>query len=114
MATNTGFLNNLTGKFGSIKNSLADALFGTANVQSTGGGQYPAGIQNYLDSLENQPYMKDLLNQPKETGLTLDQYKTGIAQGLNFGVPEIADAQKELKGFKLEYSGNDRRIYVMV
>jgi hypothetical protein len=60
-------------------------------------GQYPAGIQNYLDSLEQQPYMQKLLNQPKQTGLSLDQYKEGIAQGLNFGVPEIADAQKELK-----------------
>lgn len=91
------FLNNLTGKLQNAGSSLANALFGSANISSTGGGQYPAGIQNYLDSLENQPYMQGLLNQPKQTGLSLDQYKEGIAQGLNFGVPEIADAQDALK-----------------
>lgn len=91
------FLNNLTGKLQNAGSSLANALFGSANISSTGGGQYPAGIQNYLDSLENQPYMQGLLNQPKQTGLSLDQYKQGIAQGLNFGVPEIADAQDALK-----------------
>jgi len=95
MAVN--FLNNFKTKAGNFGSSLADALFGSTQTISTGGDKYPSGIQNYLDSLENQPYMQSLLNQPKETGLSLDQYKEGIAQGLNFGVPEIADAQKELK-----------------
>ena len=91
------FYNNLTNKLGNAGNALANALLGSASIQSTGGGQYPAGIQSYLDSLENQPYMQELLNEPKQTGLSLNQYKEGIAQGLNFGVPEIAQAQQELK-----------------
>ena len=80
-----------------LYNKLANALFGSANIQSGAGGKYPDSVQNYLDSLENQPYMQTLLNQPKQTGLSLDQYKEGIAQGLNFGVPEIAEAQRALK-----------------
>ena len=93
-----GFWNNLTGKIGNAGGALANALLGSVNtVPIQQQGQYPDGIQNYLDSLDKQPYMQKLLNQPKQTGLTLDQYKEGIAQGLNFGVPEIADAQDALK-----------------
>lgn len=85
-----------------ILQKLSDALLGTAqtvplNNNNTEQNQYPAAIQNYMDSLENKPFMQNLLNQPKETGLTLDQYKQGFAQGLNFGVPELAEAQKVLK-----------------
>ena len=83
----TAFFNNLTGKASNLGNNISNALFGSTNTTVMPQGQYPAGIQNYLDSLENQPYMQSLLNQPKQTGLTLDQYKQGIAQGLNFGVP---------------------------
>ena len=93
-----GFWNNLTGKIGNAGGALANALLGSVNttpIQQQ--SQYPDGIQNYLDSLDKQPYMQKLLNQPKQTGLTLDQYKEGIAQGLNFGIPEIADAQDALK-----------------
>lgn len=94
----TGFWNNLTGKLGNAGGVLANALLGSANTTvNQPQGQYPDGIQNYLDSLENQPYYQKLLNQPKETRLTPEQYKEGIAQGLNFGVPEIADAQDALK-----------------
>lgn len=57
---------------------------------------YGENIDNYLNTLGEQSYMKPLLNQPKETGLTLDQYKEGIANGLNYGIPEIAKAQKDL------------------
>lgn len=93
----TSLFNNLTGKFKNAGSSLANALFGSANTTVMPQGQYPTGIQNYLDSLEEKDYFKNLLNKPKQTGLSIDQYKEGIAQGLNFGVPEIADAQKELK-----------------
>lgn len=93
-----GFWNNLTGKIGNAGGVLANALLGSANTTvNQPQGQYPDGIQNYLDSLENQPYYQKLLNQPQETRLTPEQYKEGIAQGLNFGVPEIADAQDALK-----------------
>ena len=90
----TGFYNNLKSKAGNLGSSLAKALFGSTEIvplqDEEETSKYPAGIQNYLDSLENQPYMQKLLSQPKETRLTPDQYKEGIAQGLNYGVPEIA------------------------
>lgn len=94
-----GFFNKLSNGLSNMGGSLAGALAGGGNsiAPMQQQGQYPAGLQNYLDSLENQPYMKQLLNQPKQTGLSLDQYKEGIAQGLNFGIPEIADAQQALK-----------------
>lgn len=86
--------------FNNVGNKLSNALLGSTQItpyNSTGTQQYPDDLQKYLDSLENQPYMQNLLNQPKQTGLSLDQYKQGIAQGLNFGVPEIAEAQNNLK-----------------
>ena len=94
-----GLWNNLGNKFSNAGSALANALFGTQNITPMQQNQtkYPEAIQNYLDDMENQPYMQKLLNQPKQTGLTLDQYKEGFAQGLNFGVPEIADAQEALK-----------------
>ena len=94
-----GLWNNLGNKFTNAGSALANALFGTQNITPIQQNQtkYPEGLQNYLDSLDQKPYMQKLLNQPKETGLTLDQIKEGIAQGLNFGVPEIADAQEALK-----------------
>ena len=93
-----GIWNNLGNKFGNMGGALANALLGSASTTvNQPQGQYPDAIQNYLDDMENQPYMQNLLNQPKQTGLSLDQYKEGFAQGLNFGVPEIADAQDALK-----------------
>ena len=96
MATNV--LNGLLGGISNVGGKLANALLGTANTTNLQQQEkYPAGLQNYLDSLENQPYMKDFLNQPKETRPSLEQIKEGVAQGLNFGIPEIADAQDALK-----------------
>lgn len=57
---------------------------------------YGQQIDDYLKTLGEQSYMQPLLNQPKETALTLDQYKQGVAQGLNYGVPEIAKMQDQL------------------
>lgn len=82
----------------SLAQKLGSALFGVQPITTMQQNeQYPSGIQNFLDSLDKQPYMQGLLNQPKQTGLSLNQIKEGVAQGLNFGVPELADAQKELK-----------------
>ena len=67
---------------------------------------YGENIDNYLNTLGEQSYMKPLLNQPKETGLTLDQYKEGVANGLNYGIPEIAKAQKEL-GINIPKTGEE-------
>ena len=80
------------------KDKFINALFGTP-VQVEGVApsvSYGEDIDNYLNTLETQPYMQGLLNQPKQTGLTLDQYKQGIANGLDYGIPEIAEAQKQL------------------
>ena len=75
-------------------NSLLGVPVQTQSVSPSVG--YGENIDNYLNTLGKQSYMKPLLNQPKETGLTLDQYKEGIANGLNYGIPEIAKAQKYL------------------
>lgn len=80
------------------KEKFRNALFGVPTqtrevAQSMGYGE---DIDNYLNTLGEKEYMQGLLNQPKEVGLTLDQYKRGVAQGLNYGIPEIAEAQKQL------------------
>ena len=91
-----------------LKERFANALFGTP-VQVEGVApnvSYGDKIDEYLNGLGSQPYMQGLLNQPKETGLTLDQYKQGVANGLNYGVPEIAQAQKEL-GINIPKTGEE-------
>ena len=80
------------------KEKFRNALFGVPTqtrevAQSMGYGE---DIDNYLNTLGEKEYMQGLLNQPKEVGLTLDQYKRGVAQGLNYGIPEIAETQKQL------------------
>lgn len=93
----------------SLKERFANALFGTP-VQVEGVApsvSYGNKIDEYLNGLGSQPYMQGLLNQPKETGLTLDQYKKGVANGLNYGVPEIAQAQKEL-GINIPKTGEEK------
>ena len=93
----------------SLKERFANALFGTP-VQVEGVApsvSYGDKIDEYLNGLGSQPYMQGLLNQPKETGLTLDQYKQGVANGLNYGVPEIAQAQKEL-GINIPKTGEEK------
>ena len=92
----------------SLKERFVNALFGTP-VQVEGVApsvSYGKDIDNYLNTLGSQPYMQGLLNQPKETGLTLDQYKQGVANGLNYGVPEIAKAQQTL-GINIPKTGEE-------
>lgn len=81
-----------------LKERFVNALLGTP-VQTESVKPYLGygeKIDTTTESLGEQPYMKPLLNQPKELGLTLDQYKEGFTQGLNYGVPEIAKLQDEL------------------
>ncbi|MGN1153583.1 MAG: hypothetical protein ACI4S3_06105 [Candidatus Gastranaerophilaceae bacterium] len=81
-----------------LRDRFVNALLGTP-VQGQGiapSVSYGDNIDNYLNTLGEQSYMQSLLNQPKEIGLTLDQYKEGVAQGLNYGIPEIAKAQQQL------------------
>lgn len=81
-----------------FKDKLVNALLGVpTQVEGiTPNVSYGENIDNYLNTLGSQPYMQGLLNQPKETALTLDQYKQGVANGLNYGIPEIAKAQQTL------------------
>lgn len=91
-----------------LKERFINALFGTP-VQVEGVApsvSYGNKIDEYLNGLGSQPYMQGLLNQPKETGLTLDQYKQGVANGLNYGVPEIAKAQQTL-GINIPKTGEE-------
>lgn len=91
-----------------LKNKFINALFGTP-VQVEGVApsiSYGEKVDEYLNGLGSQPYMQGLLNQPKETGLTLDQYKQGVANGLNYGVPEIAQAQQTL-GINIPKTGEE-------
>lgn len=90
--------------------NLADLLFGKRTIEeSEPQPQYGEAIQTYLDNLDNQDYFKSLLNRPTQTGLTPEQYKIGITQGLNYGVPEIAEAQKQL-GIRLPVTGEDKQL----
>lgn len=101
-------LQNLKNKITSAKDMFANALFGVP-AQTEGiapNVSYGEKVDKYLSGLGSQPYMQGLLNQPKETGLTLDQYKQGVANGLNYGVPEIAQAQKEL-GINIPKTGEE-------
>lgn len=85
------FLNN-------AKENFINALFGTP-TQVEGSNQsvgYGKDIDNYLNNLGQQEYIKKLLNKPVEERMSLDTIRKGVANGLNYSVPEIAQAQKEL------------------
>lgn len=85
------FLNN-------AKENFINALFGTP-TQVEGSNQsigYGKAIDNYLNNLGEQEYIKKLLNKPVEERMSLDTIRKGVANGLNYSVPEIAQAQKEL------------------
>ena len=85
------FLNN-------AKENFINALFGTP-TQVEGSNQsigYGEAIDNYLNNLGEQEYIKKLLNKPVEERMSLDTIRKGVANGLNYSVPEIAQAQKEL------------------
>ena len=81
-----------------MKQRLIDALLGkeqqsqdTAPIMT-----YSPEVTDFVNRLGEQPYMQKLLNAPKEERLSLDEYKQGFTQGLNYGIPEIAKAQDEL------------------
>ena len=54
---------------------------------------YGDELQGYLDTLPQQAYTKDLFARKD---LTTPQINEAIANGLNFGIPEITAKQKEL------------------
>lgn len=85
---------------------ITNGLFGSQPIEVSQGPQYPAAIQNYINTLDNQPFFKDLMNQPKQIAMTPEQYKEGFTQGLNFGVPELAEAHRVL-GIKTPQTGEE-------
>lgn len=85
------FLNN-------AKDNFINALFGTP-TQVEGSNQsigYGKDIDNYLNNLGEQEYIKKMLNKPVEERMSLDTIRKGVVNGLNYGIPEIVKAQKEL------------------
>lgn len=95
--------------FKNAKEKLVNALLGTPvqTQEATPSVSYGEDIDNYLNTLETQPYMQPLLNQPKETALTLEQYQRGVANGLNYGIKEIADMQDKL-GIRKPQTGDEK------
>ena len=77
------------------KKTWQERLFGTQTMVPIEVDNTDPQVAEFLNTLDKQPYMQGLLNQPKETGLTLDQYKEGFKQGFNFGVPQLAEKHKE-------------------
>lgn len=80
------------------KEKFISALFGAPaqaeGITPTMG--YGEDIDKAVNELGNQAYMQELLKQPKQESLTLDQYKQDFVQGLNHGIPQIAEAQQQL------------------
>ena len=101
-------LANIKQGFNTAQDKLINNLLGTP-VQTEAVApsvSYGENIDNYLNTLGEQAYMQPLLNQRKELNLGLEGYKEGVANGLNFGIPEIAQAQKEL-GIRTPQTGEE-------
>lgn len=79
-----------------MKNKLMDLLLGKP-APDNGAMQismdYGKDLQNYMDTLPQQSYAQNLYNG----NLTKEQVNQGIANGLNFGIPQIKAKQEELK-----------------
>lgn len=79
-----------------MKNKLMDLLLGKP-APDDGAMQvsmdYGKDLQNYMDTLPQQSYAQNLYNG----NLTKEQVNQGIANGLNFGIPQIKAKQEELK-----------------
>ena len=57
---------------------------------------YGSSVDNFINSLREQPYMQKLYNAPIQERLTDEQIAEQVANGLNFGIPELAQAQKNI------------------
>lgn len=85
------FLSNLLGNIG-------NAFLGKAPLvqqpQQTVTTVYPQAMQAFFDNLpNNQSLMTKVNNSPHNQGYSIDEVKQKIAQGLNLGIPEIAQEQ---------------------
>ena len=81
-----------------MKQQVIDFLMGkqpqTANVNPT--FTYGSDVDNFINSLKQQPYMQKMYNAPIQERLSDEQIAEKVANGLNFGIPELAQAQKKV------------------
>ena len=81
-----------------MKQQVIDFLMGkqpqAAEVNPS--SSYGSSIDNFINSLREQPYMQKLYNAPIQERLTDEQIAEQVANGLNFGIPELAQAQKNI------------------
>lgn len=78
-----------------MKQQVIDFLMGKqpeVNPSST----YGVDVDNFINSLREQPYMQKLYNAPIQERLSDEQIAEQVANGLNFGIPELSQAQKKL------------------
>jgi hypothetical protein len=94
------------------KEKFINALFGvpTEIEQAEGNVQYQYPTQRQADFMQGLPSNKDLLEKiqasPYNQGYTDQEIINRVAQGQNFGLPEIANEQKEW-GIKLPRANNE-------
>lgn len=81
-----------------MKQRVIDFLMGkqpqTAEVNPT--STYGADVDNFINALKEQPYMQKLYNAPIQERLSDEQIVEKVANGLNLGIPELAQAQKDV------------------
>ena len=81
-----------------MKQQVIDFLMGkqpqTAEVNPS--FSYGSDVDNFINSLREQPYMQKLYNAPIQERLSDEQIAEKVANGLNLGIPELAQAQKDV------------------
>ena len=81
-----------------MKQQVIDFLMGkqpqTAEVNPS--FSYGSDVDNFINSLREQPYMQKLYNAPIQERLSDEQIAEKVANGLNLGIPELAQAQKNI------------------
>ena len=81
-----------------MKQQVIDFLMGkqpqTAEVNPS--FSYGSDVDNFINSLKQQPYMQKMYNAPIQERLSDEQIAEKVANGLNFGIPELAQAQKKV------------------
>ena len=81
-----------------MKQQVIDFLMGkqpqTAEVNPS--FSYGSDVDNFINSLKQQPYMQKLYNAPIQERLSDEQIAEKVANGLNLGIPELAQAQKDV------------------
>ena len=94
------------------KEKFINALFGvpTEIEQAEGNVQYQYPTQRQADFMQGLPNNKDLLGKiqasPYNQGYTDQEIINRVAQGQNFGLPQLASEQKEW-GIKLPRANNE-------